>query len=104
MRRIAGGVGLFVLWSVPGLLSAAATLLLFPKSPTIGGDVRRFLLVSMAPWWIWVALTPPIIWVARRLAADERRLRTLATHVATGIAAALLYVLAAAVASWLMIK
>jgi signal transduction histidine kinase len=104
MRRIAAGLGLLVVWSIPGLLSASATLLLFPNSPTIGGDVRRFVVISIAPWWGWVLLTPPIVGLARRLAVDERRARTVAIHVVAGVVVALLYVLAVAIVGWLVVR
>src|SRR3954462_139106 len=100
MRRVAQALGLFVLWSVPGLLSTSATLLLFPNSPAIGGNVRRYLILSLAPWWTWVLLTPAVILLARRFPIDDRSWRRIAIHLSAAVAAGLIYVFGAAVTSW----
>ncbi len=100
MRRILTAAGLIALWSLPGFLAAAATLVFFPKSPTIGGNVQRFVTLSVAPWLIWALLTPLISRFARRFPIDGDRIAaTLLAHLSAAVVAAFCYMLTAATTS-----
>jgi len=48
---------------------------------------------SLAQWWIWAALTPFVVWLARRMPLGRRCLALhLTTHLVAGVAAALIKV------------
>ncbi len=100
MRRALLAVGLVLLWSVPGLLTSAATLVLFPQSPSIGGDPQRFVIVNVAPWLVWTLLTPAIIAFAQRVPLERTHLaRAAALHAGAAVFCGCAYVFAAAVTS-----
>ena len=66
MRRAWKWLALFALWSLPGVLTAAATVLLFPLSPSVRANVGLFLAASITSWWFWAFVTPVIAWAVRR--------------------------------------
>jgi two-component system, LytTR family, sensor kinase len=100
MRRLLAAPTLLVVWSIPGLLSAAATIVLFPRSPTLGGSPGAYLLVAVASWWVWAPLTPAIVALARRVGVDRARLgRTIVIHTFAMLAATGAWVLWSAAAS-----
>lgn len=101
MRRVLIALGLLLLWSIPGLLSSSATLILFPTSPTIGGNVQRFLLVAVMQWWVWVPLTPAIIALAQRFPLERGHVaRRLSLHISAAIVCGFLYVVSAGAVTW----
>jgi two-component system, LytTR family, sensor kinase len=82
-RRRFGAVkramGLLLLWSVPGVLTALQEGLLTPGGM---GSFRESLLEHVPPWWVWAAATPLIMRVGQRhAAAGGAWARTLPWHI-----------------------
>jgi two-component system LytT family sensor kinase len=78
-------------WTIPGLLSGAATVLLFPLSPEVHAYIGRFAAAFIASWWIWAGITPVVRAAMRRVPFERRLARPLAMHALFALAAALIF-------------
>jgi hypothetical protein len=78
-------------WTVPGLLTGAATVLVYPVSPQVHAYVGRFAAAFLASWWIWAGLSPMVRVAARRVPLERPWTRPLALHVLFALSAALLF-------------
>lgn len=81
-------------WTIPGLLTGAATVLVFPVAPEVHAYIGRFAAAFIASWWIWALITPVVRAAMRRVPLDRPLMRPLAMHAVLALAAALL------VAAW----
>ncbi len=91
MRRIRAGLLSLAGWTIPGLLTGAATVLLFPLSPEVHEYIGRFAAAFIASWWIWAGITPVARAAMRRMPLDRPLMRPLAMHAVLALAAALLF-------------
>ena len=78
-------------WTIPGLLTGAATVLLFPLSPDVHAYIGRFAAAFMASWWIWAGITPVVRTMMRRAPLERPLTRPLAMHGLFALTAALLF-------------
>jgi hypothetical protein len=78
-------------WSIPGLLSGAATVLVFPLSPEVHAYIGRFAAAFIASWWIWAGITPVVRAAMHRVPFERPLLRPLAMHALFALTAALLF-------------
>jgi hypothetical protein len=78
-------------WTIPGLLTGAITVLVFPVSPEVHAYIGRFAAAFLASWWIWAGITPVVRGAMRRVPLERRLTRPLAMHVLFAVAAALLF-------------
>ena len=93
MRRIRAAILSIAGWTVPGLLTGAVTVLLYPVSPQVHAYIGRFAAAFMASWWIWAGMTPLIRAAVRRVPLERPWARRLTAHGLFAIAAALLFAL-----------
>jgi signal transduction histidine kinase len=91
VKRIRAGLLSVVAWTVPGLLTGAIVVLVFPVSPQQHAYVGRFAAGFLASWWIWAALSPLTRAAARRVPIERPLARPLAIHLVFGVAAALVF-------------
>ena len=80
-RRWARWALIFAGWTFLGLFFASQTYLtyLYTEGKAPGGLIVK---LSLAEWYVWAVLTPPIVWLARRFPLERGRLlRALAVHV-----------------------
>ncbi len=79
----------FLFWTGAGLFFASQTYLVYKSS---GGKAPLGLVLEMnlSEWYLWAALAPGIVWLARRFPIDRKSwARNLAIHCAAGIGVAL---------------
>ncbi|MGH8189926.1 MAG: sensor histidine kinase [Rhodanobacteraceae bacterium] len=77
---------ILVCWTLYGLLMTAPD---YYDSSAVGSPIAwdTALAFSVYSAWLWAALTPLILWLARRLPLDSRkRVRNVATHAAIALA------------------
>ncbi len=91
MKRIRAALLSLAGWTIPGLLTGAATVLLFPVSPQVHAYIGRFAAAFMASWWIWAGITPVVRAAMRRVPLERPLARPLAMHALSALAAALLF-------------
>jgi two-component system, LytTR family, sensor kinase len=101
MKRVTTALLLLAAWSIPGILTAAATVLMFPLTPTVRANIGLFLLASMSSWWYWALVTPVVMYLVRRypIAAERRRDYTV-KHVLAASVLSFGYVFWYAYTSW----
>ena len=96
-RRWQWGLVIFALWTLYAVISAKQTALMLAVRD---GEERVRPAAEFLPWafstmWFWAALTPGIVWLARRFRIDRKRwARRLPLHIAIALA------LAAVDAAW----
>lgn len=78
-------------WTIPGLLTGAATVLVFPVSPEVHAYIGRFAAAFIASWWVWAGITPVTRAAMRRVPFERPLIRPLAMHAVLALAAALLF-------------
>jgi two-component system, LytTR family, sensor kinase len=78
-------------WTIPGLLTGAATVLVFPLSPEVHAYIGRFAAAFIASWWIWAGITPVTRVAMRRVPLDRPPTRPLIMHAVLALVAALLF-------------
>jgi len=78
-------------WTIPGLLTGAITVLVFPVSPEVRAYIGRFAAAFLVSWWIWAGIMPVVRAAMRRVPLERRLTRPLAMHVLFALAAALLF-------------
>ena len=93
MRRIRAALLSIAGWTVPGLLTGAVAVLLFPVTPQVHAYIRRFAAASMASWWIWAGITPVVRVTIRRVPLERPWTRSLAVHGLLALLGALLFAL-----------
>ena len=91
MRSIRAALLSLAGWTIPGLLTGAATVLVFPLSPEVHAYIGRFAAALMASWWIWAGITPITRAAMRRVPFDRPLIRPLSMHAMLALAAALLF-------------
>src|SRR3954468_16917102 len=91
-RRVVIALLVFLAWTVLAGFFAASTSLTY-ISQGRQGLWGRTLLIELAQWWIWAALTPLVFWVSRRFRLDRPPvLIAVLVHAPLGIALAALAV------------
>jgi len=93
MRRIRAALLSLAGWTIPGLLTGAAVVLVYPVSPEQHAYIGRFAAAFLASWWIWAGVTPVVRAGMRRVPFERPWTRPLAMHVLFGLTAALLFAL-----------
>lgn len=93
MRRIRTALLSLAGWTIPGLLTGAATVLVYPVSPQVHAYIGRFAAAFVASWWIWAGITPVVRAAMRRVPLERPWTRPLAMHAMLAITAALLFAL-----------
>src|SRR5215212_4125399 len=88
-------------WTIPGLLTAAVTVLVFPVPPQAHAYLGRFTAGFLASWWVWAGLTPFVRAAARRVPLERPWLRTVALHMVFALIAAMLFALWFSLMMWL---
>ena len=91
MKRIRAALLSLAGWTIPGLLTGAATVLLFPVSPNVHAYIGRFAAAFMASWWIWAAITPVVRAAMRRVPLERPVTPALAMHALLALTAALVF-------------
>lgn len=79
-------------WTLVGLAFASQFYL---SSTLLGHSVSwgEALAASLSDWYVWAALSVPILWLAHRFPPDDpRRWRTAAVHLLAAVAGSFLYV------------
>ena len=101
MRRLTTALLLLAAWSIPGVLTAAATVLMFPLTPTVRANIGLFLAASISSWWYWALITPVVMYLVRRYPiAAERRWDYTLKHVLAASVLSFGYVFWYAYTSW----
>ncbi|MFL5605541.1 MAG: sensor histidine kinase [Gemmatimonadaceae bacterium] len=93
MKRIRAALLSLAGWTIPGLLTGAAVVLVYPVSPEVHAYIGRFAAAFMASWWIWAGVTPVVHAAMRRVPLERPWMRPLAMHALLGLTAALLFAL-----------
>ena len=93
MKRIRAALLSLAGWTIPGLLTGAATVLVYPVSPEVHAYIGRFAAAFMASWWIWAGVTPVVRAAMRRVPLERPWTRPLAMHALFALTAALLFAL-----------
>jgi signal transduction histidine kinase len=92
IRRALYAIALVALWIVPGLVTAAVNIALFPQIAS-QGIVLLHVGGQMAAWVVWAALTPIVAMTVRRHPLERGQLgRSLAWHGTLAAACAAVYV------------
>jgi hypothetical protein len=91
VKRIRAALLSLAGWTIPGLLTGAATVLLYPVSPEVHAYIGRFAAAFMASWWIWAGITPVVRAAMRRVPLERPLMRPLAMHALLALAPALLF-------------
>ena len=81
-------------WTALALLMAISASLTYVST---GRPANWHLTItrSLAEWWLWAALSPLVVWLARRYRIDgPRRGRSIAIHLCAGLAVAVVKMLA----------
>lgn len=85
-------LGIIAFWTLVGLAFASQFYLsstLLGKSVTWGQAITY----SLEDWYVWAALSVPILWLARKFPPEDgRRLRTAAIHLGAALACSFVYV------------
>ena len=91
MRRLRAALLSLAGWTIPGLLSGAATVLLFPLSPDVHTYIGRFAAAFIVSWWIWAGITPVVRAAMRRVPFERPLARPLAMHMLLALVSALVF-------------
>lgn len=88
-RSVRGWLAVWAGWTALALLMAISSSLTYRST---GRPANWQLTISrgLGEWWLWAALTPLVVWLARRYRVDgPRRWRNIAIHLCVGLALAL---------------
>ena len=91
MKQIRAALLSLAGWTIPGLLTGAITVLVFPVSPEVHAYIGRFAAAFLVSWWIWAGITPVARVAMRRVPLERRLTQPLVMHVLLALAAALLF-------------
>ena len=87
-------------WTLPGILTAAVTVLVFPVPPQVHAHIVRYIGSFMTSWWIWAGMTPLIRSAARRIPLERPWARPVAMHTVFALSAAFVFALWFSFAVW----
>jgi hypothetical protein len=88
-RRLGGWIAMVLGWTALALFFAVSASLTYrstgrPANWTL--SIQR----SLVEWWLWAALTPLVVWLARRYPLDQQRAwRNASIHVGAGVVIAI---------------
>jgi two-component system, LytTR family, sensor kinase len=91
VKRIRAVLLSIAAWTIPGLITGAATVLVFGVSAQQHAYIGRFATAFLASWWIWAGLAPMVRAAARRVPLERPLMRPLAVHTLLALAAALAF-------------
>jgi sensor histidine kinase YesM len=93
VKRIRLGLLSLAGWTIPGLLTGAATVLVYPVSPEVHTYIVRFAAAFLVSWWIWAGITPVVRAAMHAVPLERPWTRALAMHVVLAFTAALVFAL-----------
>jgi sensor histidine kinase YesM len=93
VKRIRAALLSLAGWTIPGLLTGAAVVLVYPVSPEVHAYIGRFAAAFLASWWIWAVITPVVRAAMHTVPLERPWMRPLIMHALLGISAALLFAL-----------
>jgi len=91
VKRIRAALVSLAAWTIPGLLTGAATVLFLPLSPEVHTYIGRFAAAFLVSWWIWALITPTVRVAMRRMPLERPLAPPLAMHAVLALAAALVF-------------
>lgn len=89
-RRARRAAAYLLLWTTIGALFALQSVVMYSYSGTRTMSGWRLLAYSLADWYVWAALTPAVVWLARRANFVQHPWRALAIHLPASVAFVLL--------------